>query len=66
MKHIDPIGFLMIFLIHFGWGKPVQINPMYYKKPHLGELMVALAGPATNLLLAVFGILLLIISSKIS
>jgi Zn-dependent protease len=37
------------FLIHFGWGKPVQINPMYYKKPHLGELMVALAGPATNL-----------------
>lgn len=66
LKHIDPIGFLMIFLIHFGRGKPVQINPMYYKKPHLGELMVALAGPATNLLLAFFGILLLIISSKIS
>ncbi|MDD3262538.1 MAG: site-2 protease family protein [Candidatus Absconditabacteria bacterium] len=66
LKHIDPIGFLMIFIIHFGWGKPVQINPMYYKKPHLGELMVALAGPATNLVLAFFGILLLIISSKIS
>ena len=66
LKHIDPIGFLMIFLIHFGWGKPVQINPMYYKKPHLWELMVALAGPATNLVLAFFGILLLIISSKIS
>lgn len=66
IKHIDPIGFLMIFLIHFGRWKPVQINPMYYKKPHLGELMVALAGPATNLVLAFFGILLLIISSKIS
>ncbi len=66
LKHIDPIGFLMIFLIHFGWGKPVQVNPMYYKNPRTGELMVALAGPATNLILAFFGILLLIISSKIS
>jgi hypothetical protein len=30
---MDPIGFIMIFLIGFGWGKPVQINPMYYKNP---------------------------------
>lgn len=66
LKHIDPIGFLMIFLIHFWRWKPVQINPMYYKNHRTWELMVALAGPATNLLLAFFGILLLIISSKIS
>jgi len=66
IKHIDPIWFLMIFLIHFGRGKPVQINPMYYKKPRLGELMVALAWPATNLILAFFGILILVISSKVS
>ncbi|NOZ44837.1 MAG: site-2 protease family protein [bacterium] len=32
-RHIDPIGFFMIFLIHFGRGKPVQINPHYYQKP---------------------------------
>lgn len=65
LKHIDPIGFLMIFLIHFWWGKPVQINPMYYKNQRVGEVMVALAGPATNLVLAFFGILLLIIYNKI-
>lgn len=66
LKHIDPVWFLMIFLIHFWRGKPVQINPMYYKNKRTGELMVALAGPATNLILAFFGILLLIVSSKIS
>lgn len=66
LKHIDPVGFLMIFLIHFGWGKPVQINPMYYKHPLKGELMVALAGPATNLVLAIGAILILLITSKIT
>jgi Zn-dependent protease len=43
----------MIFVAHFGRGKPVQINPLYYKNPRKGELMVALAGPATNLVLAI-------------
>lgn len=65
LRHIDPIWFLMIFLIHFGRGKPVQINPMYYKHPLKGELMVALAGPATNLALAIAGILIILIYSKI-
>jgi len=65
LKHIDPVWFLMIFIIHFGWWKPVQVNPMYYKNPRLWELMVALAWPATNLVLAFFGILFLIVSSKI-
>lgn len=66
LRHIDPIGFLMIFLIHFGRGKPVQINPTYYKNPLKGELMVALAGPATNLVLAIAGILIILIYSKIT
>lgn len=65
IRHLDPIGFLMIFLIHFGWGKPVQVNPHYYKKPLWGELLVALAGPATNLLLAVMAILIILIYAKI-
>jgi len=43
LKHLDPIGFFMIFIAHFGRGKPVQINPLYYKNPRKGELMVALA-----------------------
>lgn len=65
LKHIDPIWFLMIFVAHFGRGKPVQINPLYYKKPRRWELMVALAGPATNLILAIVGILIILIYAKI-
>jgi len=65
LKHIDPIGFLMVFVAHFWRGKPVQINPLYYKNPRKGELIVALAGPATNLLLAIVGIIVILIYAKI-
>ena len=65
MKHLDPIGFLMIFVAHFGRGKPVQINPLYYKNPRKWELMVALAWPATNLVLAIIWILVLLIYAKV-
>jgi Zn-dependent protease len=65
LKHMDPIGFFMIFLIWFGWWKPVQVNPMYYKDPVKGELIVALAWPATNLVLATVWIILLLVFSKI-
>ncbi|MEI6672101.1 MAG: hypothetical protein WCL02_01755 [bacterium] len=55
----------MVFVAHFGRGKPVQINPHYYKNPRKGELMVALAGPATNLILAILGILVMLVYAKI-
>jgi len=41
--HIDPIGFLLIFLIGFGWGRAVQYNPNYLKNPLQDELKIALA-----------------------
>jgi len=59
LKHIDPIWFLMIFIIHFWRGKPVIINPHYYKHPLRDELMVALAGPAANLILALTGMIII-------
>lgn len=65
LAHIDWIGFLMIFLIGFGWGKPVQVNPYYYKKPVQWELLVALAWPATNIALAFAGICVMLIYSSI-
>lgn len=65
LKHIDPIGFLMIFVAHFGRGKPVQVNPLHYKNPRRWELMVALAWPATNLILAIVWILVILIYAKI-
>ena len=56
----------MIFVAHFGRGKPVQINPLYYKHPRRGELFVSLAGPGTNLLLAIVGIIVMLIYIRIS
>jgi Zn-dependent protease len=55
LAHIDPIGFLMIFIIHFGWGKPVMTNPAYFRDPVKGDFLVAMAGPATNIILAIAG-----------
>jgi len=52
--HIDPIGLLLLFFMGFGWAKPVPVNPYNLKlDPRQGMLLVALAGPATNMLLAV-------------
>lgn len=50
-NHLDPIGTIAIFLIGFGWAKPVRINPMRLRGPLDGAL-VALAGPVANLLIA--------------
>lgn len=52
MAHLDPVGLLMLWIFRFGWAKPVQINPSYYKDPRKGILLVSLAGPLSNLLLA--------------
>jgi Zn-dependent protease len=53
LKHLDPIGTIAFFLINFGWAKPVPVNPYYFKNPRQDMLWVALAGPATNLVIAV-------------
>jgi len=52
LRHLDLIGTIMIFLVHFGWGKPVQIDPYNLKNPKRDELLISLAGPASNLILA--------------
>ena len=51
-RHIDPIGFIMLFLVRFGWAKPVMVDPRYYKHKKLDMSLVAMAGPLTNLLMA--------------
>lgn len=53
LAHIDWIGFLTLLLMGFGWGKPVQIDPSYYKKRRRDEFLVGVAGITMNLLLAV-------------
>ena len=53
MAHIDQIGFLALLLVGFGWGKPVQIDPGYYKHRRRDEFLVGIAGVTMNLLIAV-------------
>ncbi|PPA69685.1 site-2 protease family protein [Jeotgalibacillus proteolyticus] len=52
IKHLDPIGTILIFIIGFGWAKPVPVNRFYFKNPRLAGVLVSLAGPLTNLVLA--------------
>lgn len=54
IKHIDPIGLLVLFLTRMiGWAKPVPVDARYFKNPRKDMLWVALAGPGSNLGLAV-------------
>ena len=52
MAHIDWIGALMIFLVGFGYAKPVPVNARNFKKPKLGMALSAIAGPLSNLIMA--------------
>lgn len=51
LKHIDPIGFVLIVLAGFGWAKPVNIDPRQLRHTHRDEILIALAGPFSNLVL---------------
>ena len=52
VAHLDPLGTVMFLLIRFGWGKPVPINPRYFKHYRRDTALVAIAGPISNLVLA--------------
>ena len=52
LKHFDPVGFLLIFFVGFGWAKPVQVNPLRYRNYKKGMFLVAIAGVSVNLILA--------------
>lgn len=58
LKHLDPLGSILMILFGFGWAKPVPINPRYFKDARKGMALVAAAGPLSNLLLAFIGALL--------
>ncbi|WP_449240756.1 site-2 protease family protein [Desulfoscipio gibsoniae] len=60
LAHIDPVGFLMLILFKFGWAKPVPVNPYNLRgDPARGMLLVSLAGPAANLVMALAASILL-------
>jgi Zn-dependent protease len=52
LRHLDVLGTIMLLISFFGWAKPVPINPMYYKNTKRGTMIVSLAGPLSNILMA--------------
>lgn len=59
LKHIDLFGVLAMILVGFGWAKPVEIDPRKFRNYKDAMFLTALAGPVSNFLLAIIGILLL-------
>lgn len=62
--HIDPIGLLMLLVAHFGWAKPVQINPYNFRNPRRDDLLVSLAGPVSNLITAFVTLIFMVLLVK--
>ncbi|SFW21320.1 MULTISPECIES: site-2 protease family protein [Selenomonas] len=63
--HVDPIGMLMLFLVHFGWAKPVQINPRNFKNPKRDDILVSLAGPMANFVTAFLALVALLVYLRV-
>lgn len=53
LKHLDPVGLLMMLVFHVGWAKPVPVNMYRFKNPRRGMALTALAGPGSNLLISI-------------
>jgi Zn-dependent protease len=53
LSHLDPLGTIMLVLVHFGWGRPVVFDPFNLRHPRRDAAVISLAGPAANLLLAI-------------
>ena len=57
ISHLDPLGALLILIAGFGWAKPVEVNPFYFKGDrNRGMMYVAIAGPMANVLIAFLGL----------
>lgn len=65
MAHIDTIGLIMLLVVRFGWAKPVMINARNFRNWRQGELLVALAGPVANLLVAFISLLAMAVLFKL-
>ena len=53
LRSLDPLGLVMLLVFHFGWAKPVPVNMFKFKNPKRGMAITALAGPMSNIIIAV-------------
>ncbi|ETI65965.1 site-2 protease family protein [Neobacillus vireti] len=58
IKHLDPFGTILILIAGFGWARPVPVNRFFFKRPRLASILVSVAGPLANLVLAAIGFLI--------
>ena len=66
LKHIDPLGFIMLIFAGFGWAKPVQFNEQNLRNPKTDVIKIALAGPLSNAVIAmVLSIIFSVLSSVV-
>jgi Zn-dependent protease len=63
IKHIDPTGLMMLFFFRFGWAKPIPYNPNYFTNRKQGTLLVALAGPVMNLMIALLSVIWIMLTN---
>lgn len=61
IRHLDPIGTVSMFLLGFGWAKPVPVNPNNFKRGSRDDLLVSLAGVTTNLILFIISTFLTVL-----
>ena len=66
LRHIDPIGFACMFLVGFGWAKPVPVNPNNLRHGRRDDLKVSMAGIVTNLILCLLSFLLMMVIVQIA
>ena len=65
LAHLDILGAVMLALFHFGWAKPVAINPNNFRNRREGMIKVSLAGPAANLFLCFLAALITAVMDKL-
>ncbi len=53
LAHLDPIGTILLILVRFGWGRPVQFDPFNLRNPRRDGALISLAGPTSNMLVAI-------------
>lgn len=57
LRHVDPMGLVMMALLHFGWARAVPVNPGNFRHPKAGMALTALAGPVSNVCLMLLAVL---------
>ncbi|MCL2083561.1 MAG: site-2 protease family protein [Oscillospiraceae bacterium] len=66
IKHIDPVGAILLLVVNFGWAKPVMVDMRRFENPKRDMAIVAVAGPASNFALAAVGAMLLRLTLELS